>query len=171
MSEQRNDMQKQDGVSESRRHFLKTTAAAAGVAALGASAAGSAQNGRMPKPGVSVMPRKQVGADDPIRMAIIGTGGMGTGHMHGIMGQAKEGHENVEIVALCDVCGPSRLDPAHQACESTQGMKVDRYGDYTKLLARDDIHAVRDRFARALARADGDRRDDAPRRTCTARSR
>ncbi len=77
----------------------------------------------------------------PVRMGVIGTGGMGTAHCHSFMRLAKEGKADVEIVALSDVCDP-RLANAWQACKDTQGAEVAQYRDYRDLLARDDIHGV-----------------------------
>lgn len=126
---------------DSRRTFLAQSAALAGVAMLGSSAGANtmraaniipsikARKGNAPKPG------------DPIRMGIIGTGGMGGGHLHAIIALAQSGQTDTQIVAVCDVCDP-KLMGAKRAAEEKQGISVDTYRDYRELLKRDDIHAV-----------------------------
>ena len=122
-----------------RRHFLKTTAAAAGWATAGNLPA-------IEPPLVPSIPAGRPadppGPDEPIRMGLIGPGGMGTAHCHAIMGLNKNGREKVQIVALADVCKP-RLDNAHKACSDGQpGVEVTAYPNYKDLLARQDIHGV-----------------------------
>lgn len=122
-----------------RRHFLKTTAAAAGIATAGNLPA-------IEPPLVPSIPAGRPadppGPDEPIRMGLIGPGGMGTAHCHAIMGLNKNGREKVQIVALADVCKP-RLDNAHKACSDGQpGVEVAAYRNYKDLLARQDIHGV-----------------------------
>ncbi len=122
-----------------RRDFLKTTAGAAAVAstldALGASPLGAQPldlTGRDPSP-----PK----ASDTVNIAILGTGGMGTGHMNSFTKFAKDGGENVRVVALCDVCQP-RLEAAKTRCDTDQGGSVDTYADYREVLKRPDLHGV-----------------------------
>lgn len=122
-----------------RRDFLKTTAGAAAVAgtldALGASplrAQPLELAGRDPSP-----PK----ASDTVNIAILGTGGMGTGHMNAFTKFAKDGAENVRVVGLCDVCQP-RLEAAKTRCDADQGGSVDTYADYREVLKRPDLHGV-----------------------------
>jgi predicted dehydrogenase len=87
-------------------------------------------------------PRAPLGPNDPVRMAVIGTGGMGTAHCDAFARLAKDGKANVQVVALCDVCDP-RLDNAKKKLDEKQpGVAVDTYRDHHELLARDDIHGV-----------------------------
>src|SRR6185436_19315663 len=87
-------------------------------------------------------PGVRLGKDDPIKMGVIGTGGMGTGHCESVLGLVKNGHCNVQIVALADVCQP-RLEEARKKCAAGQtGLTVDTYTDYKKLVARPDLHGV-----------------------------
>jgi predicted dehydrogenase len=123
---------------ESRRAFLARTAALGAATVLGACTS-SARFSR--RPSVDTAPRVPLAEDETIRMGVIGTGGMGGGHCHAIMGLAEKGDENVQIVAVCDVCD-SRLEGARKACAEKQKIAVDTYGDYRELLARDDIHGV-----------------------------
>ncbi|MCA9284945.1 MAG: Gfo/Idh/MocA family oxidoreductase [Phycisphaerales bacterium] len=128
----------------SRRAFLAAGAAAAAggaILAAGAAAADGPVAGPPRDKAPKGKPFKRVADGEPIRMGVIGTGGMGSGHCGAFMSLAKAGKENVQIVALADVCQP-RLEAARQQCESGQGITVDTYGDYRKLLERDDIHAV-----------------------------
>jgi predicted dehydrogenase len=121
---------------ESRREFLTRTAALGAVAAMGPRT-WSFQSRGVPK----AKPRVKLREGEPIRMGVIGTGGMGTGHCNAFCDFANEGRANVKIVALSDVCD-SRLENAWKACTEKQGIEVDRYRDYNELLARDDIHGV-----------------------------
>ena len=124
--------------STSRRSFLGAAAALTGVAAItGCKTTRTAFAGPIPRAKVRV----PLAADEPIRMGIIGPGGMGGGHLHGIIDADKAGKEQVKIVALAEVCKP-RLDGALKAASEKQGFQVDGYRDYKELLARNDIHCV-----------------------------
>jgi predicted dehydrogenase len=123
---------------ESRRAFLAKTAAL-GAATLLASCASSSRFGR--RRSLAAAPRVPLAQDETIRMGVIGTGGMGTGHCQSIINLAQAGQVNVQIVALCDVCDP-RLEKARAICADTQEIAVDTYRDYHELLSRDDIHGV-----------------------------
>ncbi|MCA9279810.1 MAG: Gfo/Idh/MocA family oxidoreductase [Phycisphaeraceae bacterium] len=128
--------------NHSRRSFLGTTAVA-GAAALGLSAAAGAAKPRKPLlPTVKAGRAPKLGANEPIRMGVIGTGGMGTGHCHAFCNFAEKGTADVQLVAIADVCDERRMN-AHRACvEKQNGMEVMETRDYKKLLARDDIHGV-----------------------------
>ncbi|MHC4989370.1 MAG: Gfo/Idh/MocA family protein [Planctomycetota bacterium] len=125
--------------AESRRDFLAKTAAL-GAAALLTGCAASSRRGRWgPEPLAST--GAPLGDDDPIRMGVIGTGGMGTAHCQAIISLGEAGKENVQIVALADVCD-ERLENARKICAERQGIEVDTYRNYIALLNRDDVHAV-----------------------------
>jgi predicted dehydrogenase len=126
-----------------RRQFLGATALAGAAAVLGAS--GSTANAR---PATRVVPTVKAGrvrapgANDTIRMAIIGTGGMGHGHANAFMSFAQRGEENVQIVALADPCDERRA-ACHRSCtEKQSGVEVQHTRDYREILERDDIHGV-----------------------------
>tara|TARA_R110000782_G_scaffold259836_1_gene350599 strand:+ start:6718 stop:8067 length:1350 start_codon:yes stop_codon:yes gene_type:complete len=127
----------------SRRQFLGATALAGAAAVLGAS--GSAANAR---PAARLVPTvrpgrvRAPGANDTIRMAVIGTGGMGTGHAHAFMNFASRGEENVQIVALADVCDERRANCLKACNEKQPGVDVQSTRDYKEVLAREDIHGV-----------------------------
>lgn len=129
---------------ETRRKFLGQ---AIGIAAAGslfageAAAAGQSGTSALTGPIPKAKDRVPLADGDPIRMAIIGTGGMGSGHMGAFMRFNERDEHKVHIVALCDV-NKVRLDKAHKKAEEQQGFKVDRYVDYKDVLARDDIHGV-----------------------------
>ncbi|MHC4349197.1 MAG: hypothetical protein ACYS15_11780, partial [Planctomycetota bacterium] len=110
----------------SRRAFLARTAAL-GSAPLFASCASSSKFPR--RDTQTAAPRAPLAEDEPIRIGVIGTGGMGGGHCHAIMGLGKSGAENVQIVAVCDVCD-SRLEGAQKACAEKQDIRVDAYRNY-----------------------------------------
>ncbi len=100
----------------SRRGFVKSTASAAGAVA----AAGF---------GLS----RVLGANDRIRLGVIGCGGMGTGHLADMVKRSEA--ENTQVVAVSDVY-QKRLSRAQGLC------KGEGYADYRKLLERQDIDAV-----------------------------
>lgn len=130
-------------VELSRRGFLATSAGLLGAGALlsaagcqpGSSSAADDWAAPIAKAGPRVQP------DQPIRMAVIGTGGMGTGHCEAFCSINEKGKDKVQIVAVSDVC-KSHLDRAHKKCADKQKIEVAKYGSYKELLARDDIHAV-----------------------------
>jgi len=71
-------------LSLSRRRFLGSAAAAAAVAALPARSWA-----------------RIAGAGSRLRVGVIGTGGMGTSHLHDFMGRRDK--DNVEVTRVCDV--------------------------------------------------------------------
>ena len=100
----------------SRRHFVKTSAIAAGSASLGA-----------------VMAASGAGANDRIRIGVIGCGGHGTGHVHSLVKRSEA--DNIAVVAVSDVY-QRRVKRAKEIC------KGEGYMDYRRLLERKDIDAV-----------------------------
>ena len=101
----------------SRRDFISHTAR--GAVAAGLTLTASRWN--------SVL-----GANDRIRLGVIGTGNRGTDVMGAFQKQSE-----VEVVALCDVYDKN----LNQALEQTGG-KAKGYGDYQELLASKDVDAV-----------------------------
>jgi predicted dehydrogenase len=123
----------------SRRDFLRHSAAIAGAAALPLSATELLAD---PRPVPVALPHAPLGQDDPVRIGVIGTGGMGTGHLEALVGAARDGKANVRVVALADVCQP-RLMEAKKKAEAIQGEgSVTTYTAYKDLLARPDLHGV-----------------------------
>jgi predicted dehydrogenase len=86
---------------------------------------------------VAVMTRpvhaRPIGANDRIGMAVIGVGGMGSGHLGGLLKRADS--DNLQVRAVCDVY-QRRLARA-MAAASCEG---DR--DYRTILDRPDIDAI-----------------------------
>ena len=101
-----------------RRSFTKTGATAALSLAAATGSAASTD--------------KVAGANDRIRLGFIGVANRG-----GQLISAFKHHKDMEIVALCDVDSRT-LAKAKARCGGTQ----DTYGDFRKLIDRDDIDAV-----------------------------
>jgi predicted dehydrogenase len=102
--------------SLSRRTFVKSSALTAGLAVVG-----------------GFSPAGAIGANDRIRLGVIGCGGQGTGHLHDLVNRGA--NDNIEVVGVSDVYR-RRLSRA-------QGItKAEGYLDYRKLLERKDIDAV-----------------------------
>jgi len=128
-------------IDRTRRDFLKKTAAAATAASVlpaYLSADESLDDGR---PVPNAQERSPLGPTDPVRIGVIGTGGMGTGHVQSFMRIATEKRANVRIEALCDVCEP-RLGRARDTVNKAQGGEVALYSNCKELLARPDLHGV-----------------------------
>lgn len=126
---------------DSRRTFLAQSAALASVAMIGSHAGAGSFSAANIIPTVKNAKGTTPKPDEPIRMGIIGTGGMGGGHLNSIISLAQQGKTNTHIVAVCDVCD-LKADDARRVAEEKQGITVDSYRSYHDLLKRDDIHAV-----------------------------
>src|SRR6185295_10984808 len=98
------------------RDFLKTTALTAGALAV-------------PRLGRAAV----LGANERVRFAVIGCGGMGSGHLNSLVKRSDA--DNIKVVAVSDVY-QRRLSRARNACQG------EGYLDYRKLLERNDIDAV-----------------------------
>ncbi|QDV38113.1 Gfo/Idh/MocA family protein [Tautonia plasticadhaerens] len=107
----------------SRRNFLASSALAAGSLAAGASAAAGTRP--HPRPG-------RPGPNEQIVLGFIGTGGMG----RGLINRFKS-FDDVKIGAVCDVYEPHALEAV-----SASGQSPDVYGDFRRVLDRDDLDAV-----------------------------
>ena len=123
--------ERDDTTDLSRRDFLKTTAA--GTVA----AASSVLPGAVPAAhaGPAVSPRI-IGANDRIGVAVVGVGGMGSGHLKHVLEQMPG--ENATIVAVADVWEKARKKA--QAATKLEDKNV--YADYRKLLEQKDVDAV-----------------------------
>jgi predicted dehydrogenase len=99
-----------------RREFLKEAAVVgAGVAAFG-----------------GLTPARALGANDRIRLGLLGAGERGTYDMKVFMG-----NPDVEVVAVCDVYEPHRLN-----AQEVAGSQAQVYTDYREVLERKDVDAV-----------------------------
>ena len=110
-----------DRIGDSRRGFLRVAASSALLAPLGAAASKSAGAAAFRAP------------NDRPRLALIGAGGQGSG-------DARRASRFGDFLAVCDV------DKNHvEAAKADQRIgkgKAETYGDYRKVLDRDDIDAV-----------------------------
>ncbi|MEW6355150.1 MAG: Gfo/Idh/MocA family oxidoreductase [Planctomycetota bacterium] len=100
-----------------RREFLRRSTA--GAVGLGMTAG---------------MARNVLGANDRIRVGVIGVGGMGGHHLSNLVEYQKKGKENVEVVAVCDAFEKRRL-----RAKQVTGGKADDYIDYHEMIDRKDI--------------------------------
>ncbi|HNY78132.1 MAG: Gfo/Idh/MocA family oxidoreductase [Sedimentisphaerales bacterium] len=101
-----------------RRDFIKSSVAAGVGLALAA-------------------PHSRVlGANDQIRVAVVGVGGQGGGHMGYF-----HGCEGAKLVAICDA-DTNQMDGKAKAFEEKQGYKLRTYTDVRKLLEDKDIDVI-----------------------------
>ncbi|MCK4854787.1 MAG: Gfo/Idh/MocA family oxidoreductase [Bacteroidales bacterium] len=106
-----------------RRKFIKSATAGTAVMASTTLLWGSSQNWK--------------GANDRIRVGIIGIRGMGQSHI-----QNFNALENVEVVALCDV-DENLFDERIKKHFTDNGLnKPEKYTDLRKLIENKDIDAV-----------------------------
>ena len=127
--------------SRTRREFLQKTVGTATAAAMWPAvlaARDEPQAGAHPI--AKAVPRAPLGPADPIRIGIIGTGGMGTGHAEAFARMAQSG-QPVRVDALCDVCD-LRAEQAKQTVQKLQPGDVAVYRRHAELLARKDLHGV-----------------------------
>jgi predicted dehydrogenase len=109
-------------MKNNRRTFLKS--AGVGALAAGASPTAASQS-------------KVAGANDRIRIGLIGCGGMGNADLRDFLLV-----KNVELVALCDV-DKSRIEKTQATTASDAGQKAGFVTqDFRKLIERNDIDAV-----------------------------
>jgi predicted dehydrogenase len=104
----------------SRRRFLRTAAHGAAAAITGASAVHS-------RPA-----HARTSANDRIRLAVIGCGGMGSRHLDSLIPRT-----DCEVVAVCDVYRPRYENAAQRVGGGCVG-----YQDYRRILERPDVDAV-----------------------------
>jgi predicted dehydrogenase len=112
----------------SRRTFIRRTSATAAITGLPlwfvqAEAARAEETAA-----------KTVSPNDRPNIALIGSGGMGTG-------DARKAREFGNLVAVCDV-DRSHAERAAGRLAVEGGPKIETYGDFRKVLERDDIHAI-----------------------------
>src|SRR5436190_19674562 len=79
-----------------RRSFLQATALSTGTLSFG-----------------GLTPLRVLGANDRIRIGVIGVGGMGSGHLNSLV-KRKEA-DNIEVTAVCDVYS-KRVNRAKAVC-------------------------------------------------------
>ena len=124
---------KQDKVS--RREFIRTTAATASGVVAAAKLIGAEQaatGGCAPAINPLVL-----GANDRVRLGVIGVHGMGGGHLRNLVGKEMTG-DNVAVVAVADIWETMRLK-----AQTTAQLTDDAvYADYRRLLDNKDVDAV-----------------------------
>ena len=119
--------------TESRRSFLKTTAKGAMMAAVAPT---------IIKEGIAapeIMPQTARGANDRIRVAVLGINGRGKNHIDEIMKLSTTA--NVEVAALCDP-DMALLTPLAADFEKKYGKKVVIEQDFRRTYEDKTIHAV-----------------------------
>ncbi|MDX2132667.1 MAG: Gfo/Idh/MocA family oxidoreductase [Planctomycetota bacterium] len=129
---------------QSRRSFLSTAALIAGAGALAACATKGkpVASAGATSPAPTAKPRVPLSEGETIRIGVIGTGGMGTGHVHAFCNIMKKNREKVHVVALADV-NDLFVQKAQAHCQKEYpDVSVETYRDYRQLLARQDIHGV-----------------------------
>ena len=106
-------------MTTSRRSFLASAAAGTAVPMTAASAS------------------RILGANDRIRLGLIGCGGMGRGDLNDMLKAGK-----TQAVALCDV-DESQIAKTHKSVVADYEQEAElRTGDFRRVLDRDDIDAV-----------------------------
>ncbi len=106
-----------------RRRFLKVLAATMGAPWVVPGSALGFQGATPPS--------------ERITMGTIGTGGQGTGDMHGFMG-----FREVQMLAVCDPVPDHRENAKNSVNQRYGNQDCKAYADFRELLARDDIDAV-----------------------------
>ena len=79
---------------------------------------------------------RRVAPSDRIRLAVIGTGGMGRRHV-----EALSDNPQCELVALCDAA-VGRFMPVREWLDTNKGIKPETYQDFRRVLDRDDVDAI-----------------------------
>jgi predicted dehydrogenase len=120
--------------TNSRRNFLKTAATGAVVAAVSPLAMAGE---KVKKP--MVIPAGAKGANDRLRVAVLGVNGRGKSHIEEIMGLA--GKANVDVAAICDP-DMEVLQERAAEFEKKYGRKVVIEQDFRKLYDDKTIDAV-----------------------------
>ena len=83
---------------------------------------------------------RAVGANDAIRIGIIGCGGRGSSHFHEILDKVAGGCTDIRLTAICDP-DTTHLD-AFQSDLTKKSLKAERYTDFRKLLESPEVDAV-----------------------------
>jgi predicted dehydrogenase len=115
--------------SRSRRRFLKTSLA-------GAAGAGFASPGRALGSSTAASQNKVAGANDRVRVALIGCGGMGTANLRDFL---KLG---TQVVALCDVDDAQSAKARAFVAKDFNQTPALVTRDFRQVLERKDIDAV-----------------------------
>ena len=117
------DTPKQGG---SRRTFLAQSAALAGVAMVGTQAGAKTIEAANILPTIRSSKGSIPKKDEAIKIGIIGTGGMGGGHLHAFINLSSQGKCNAQIVAVCDVCDLKSAGAKKAAEDKSPGIRIVR---------------------------------------------
>jgi len=109
--------------SSDRRKFLKTSTAVAGASLVA----------------VPALAQGVRGANDRIRIGMVGLGGRMRSHIGSLAAMAKT--DNVEIAAICD-CDQAKLDNAVKSYPDLEGLTLKTFDDQKKLFDDRSIDAV-----------------------------
>lgn len=124
----------QQSSNNSRRSFIRSAAGKAAVAAIAPSAFAMAESTSSASSNSRIL-----GANDRIRIAVLGINGRGKTHVEEIMDLASK--SNVEVVALCDP-DMNLLKVAAADFEKKYGKKVAIEQDFRKIYEDKNIDAV-----------------------------
>ncbi|CAN5882615.1 hypothetical protein BH23GEM9_BH23GEM9_26480 [soil metagenome] len=131
-----------------RREFLARSAAAAATAGgIGLLNTADAYAAADDVPVPVALRRPPLRDSEPVRIGVIGTGGMGTEHCRAFLRLAGNGRADVQIAALADICTP-RLEKTRAEVQEAYvnggsgAHSVAVYTDYRQLLADPTIHGV-----------------------------
>lgn len=127
------------GLPAPSRRDLLAGSAAVGALGIGGQALGRSGDDR---PIPQAPTKKVIPEGTPVRVAVIGTGGMGSGHLGSMMHQIANKHHDFQVVALSDVNSIRLGRAVETATKGQEGVEVKGYGDYKELLAREDIDCV-----------------------------
>ncbi len=104
-----------------RRSFIAQSAA--GAAALGSGALSAPATGAV------------LGANDRINAAVIGCGGMGTGHLRGLVKRSEDPQAKLKVIGVCDI-----YEPRKERAKEISGAQV--FHHYQDLLDVPELDAV-----------------------------
>lgn len=85
----------------------------------------------------SARAQRRLSPNERITLGFIGLGGMGRGHLGGFLGNPQ-----VQVLAVCDVYEPNRLQAKEMVDRRYGNSDCKAYNDFRELLDRDDIDAV-----------------------------
>lgn len=120
--------------NKTRRSFIKTTAVATGLTAV-TPAVLTAQSKKTP----TILPNSAKGANDRLRIAVLGVNGRGQNHISEIMDLAEK--SNVEIAFLCDP-DMNVLQERAKSFEEKYKRKIAIEQDFRRLYKNKSIDAV-----------------------------
>ncbi|MEX2281525.1 MAG: Gfo/Idh/MocA family oxidoreductase, partial [Gemmatimonadota bacterium] len=118
--------------------FLVRSAALAAAGSLLAASEAYALEQPLPFVPERVLPR----ANEPVRLGVIGTGGMGTEHCSALMRLQKGGKADLQLIALADVCQPRLNEAEQKVIAGGATWPIRKYTNYRELLDDPAIHGV-----------------------------